>query len=261
MVRTFYREHADSFSDSRASPWPGWRRLLDEADRRLAENPTVRALDVGCGNGRFIRALADRLKTHARRLEIIGLEPSDELLSIARRRLADLAEVEGLQLDLLAGELPVTAPSAQAASVERSAGGPPETQGTALGTFDLIALLAVLHHVPGMAARHALMRRLGDHLTPNGILAVSIWRFDRDPAFLRRRVPWTSLEPVVATDQLEANDHLLSWQGDRSALRYCHLVDDAETDALIKASGLRLLSCWEADGASGRSNAYLLLGQ
>ena len=60
LTSDFYAENADSFSETRASAWAGWERLLEEVAPALrSQNPRV--LDLACGNMRFARFLADRL--------------------------------------------------------------------------------------------------------------------------------------------------------------------------------------------------------
>lgn len=61
LTGEFYRANAESFSQTRQSPWQGWVRLLEVMDARAAERELLRVLDVACGNLRFERYLADAL--------------------------------------------------------------------------------------------------------------------------------------------------------------------------------------------------------
>ena len=65
----FYQEHAQSFSNTRQRPWPGW----DEFEA----GATV--LDLGCGNGRYLTYL----KTRGFAGTYTGIDSSAELLSEA----------------------------------------------------------------------------------------------------------------------------------------------------------------------------------
>src|SRR5215216_2276581 len=48
--RHFYEVTAESFDQTRQSPWPGWEALLPYLAPQQAP---LSVLDVGCGNGRF----------------------------------------------------------------------------------------------------------------------------------------------------------------------------------------------------------------
>ncbi len=241
--RRFYDRHARGFDASRGRPWPGWQRLAD----RLVPPPRT-VLDAGCGNGRFGAFLAGH-RCAGRRFgafRYLGVDGCGELLRAAGERLDGLIEAPDLRcLDVLDEDL------------DRALGGE---------RFDLIALFGVLHHVPGADSRRALLRRLGRLLAPAGLLAASVWRFDRTRRFARRVVPWEAYneqrtrhgaEPI-ATGALEAGDTLLSWGGDGEHPRYCHFPDDAEIEALAGAPGLELADRYETDGPSGRDNLYLV---
>ena len=68
--------------------------------------------------------------------------------------------------------------------------------------------------------------------------------------------------------QFEAGDHLIGWQNDRHAYRYCHHFDDQQITDLVRGvrtfykSGevpVRELERFHADGRSGELNRYVIL--
>ncbi len=238
--RRFYDRFASEFDTTRGRPWPGWKRIADRVGRR--DNvPAV--LDVGCGNGRFGTFLAGRLTGG---LSYLGVDGCGALLRAAAEQLGGVLEAPELRrLDLLEADL------------DRALGD---------RRFDLVALFGVLHHVPGSDARHRLLRRLGRRLVPAGVLAASIWRFERAPRFTRKIVPWETYNrhrtrrglEALDLDALEAGDTLLSWGGDTGHPRYCHFPDDAEIESLIAAPRRQLAESFCADGPSGHDNLYLV---
>jgi SAM-dependent methyltransferase len=213
--RAFYRTTADEFDQTRGKPWPGWERLLPHLESPL------RVLDVGCGNGRLGLFLRD----HVGDLRYHGIDNNPALLAKARESLPEAIFEER---DI----------------VER----PPQQ-----GSYDLVALFGVVHHIPGMAQRRDLLAMLAQRLNPGGILAFACWRFYEVDRFRQRIVPWPD------EIQVEQHDYLLDWRRGEAALRYCHYVDDAEHAALVAATGLAEIETYRADGFSGTVNRYSLL--
>jgi len=92
------------------------------------------ALDVGCGEGFASRALA------ARGLSVTGIDVDAPSLALAREQ--DTAGITYVEADVMTASLP--------------------------GDFDVITILAVLHHLPLEAA----LARAKELLAPGGVLLV-----------------------------------------------------------------------------------------
>ncbi len=198
-------------------------RLLDELP-----GPPRTALDVGCGHGRFLALLKERHPD----AEVTGVDGSAELLEAARARTDLPGPCRFLQIDF-----------------DEDASALPE------GPFDLVTLIAVLHHVPGEPRRQALLRELATRVAPGGVLALAFWRRIGDDA--KRRVDWS----VVGLDEadLEPGDRLLRFEADDpERLRFSHFADDAELARTAVCTCLPLLARYDADGPSGEANAYFL---
>jgi SAM-dependent methyltransferase len=215
--RRFYRERAFEFSRTRERPWPGWAEILERAGDLLPERPRV--LDVGCGNGRFARFLEESL---GRPFDYCGIDESPLGLAEARRRLPALVFVEK---DFLQEPLPE-------------------------GEFDLVALFGVLHHVPGRANRLRLLTRLSAVLAPGGLLAFSLWRFDRYERFQKKIVPWDEFSSRTGIEidpsDLEPGDHMLTWGGAPPAFRFCHAMSGEEEVELANGLPLELVAEFDA---------------
>jgi 2-polyprenyl-3-methyl-5-hydroxy-6-metoxy-1,4-benzoquinol methylase len=125
---------------------------------------------------------------------------------------------------------------------------PPET-----GTYDLVALFGLLHHIPGAERRLTLVKTLAERVTPHGLLVFTCWRFYEYSRFRERIVPLP--EDLSA----EAGDYLLDWRRGTHALRYCHYVDDEELERLIEATHLQPVLQYRADGQSDDMNLYVIL--
>lgn len=223
--QAFYATTAAEFDQTRGSAWAGWERLLPHLPARVP----LRVLDVGCGNGRFGLFLRERLPTA---IAYHGMDSSPALLERARAALTGQTD---LTMTLEARDIVENPPDA--------------------GTCDLLGLFGVLHHIPGAAERQALVRLLAERVAPGGLLAFATWRFAENDRLRARIEPW----PDELAGRVEAGDYLLDWRRGATALRYCHAVDDAEQDALVRASGLTEIERFRADGQDQRLNAYSLL--
>jgi SAM-dependent methyltransferase len=238
--RAFYDHSASEFGATRNHAWPGWERVL-------ASLPSgkLRVLDVGCGNARLAAFLGEH---GAAPVDYLGVDSSAALLAAASG--VDCAHVDAaFELrDLLAPEFQLSPPP---------------------GPYDLIAVFGLLHHVPSFDARVALLHGLGVLLAPQGVLAVTLWRFAASDRFSNHLLDWHAyndgISEPVDLGQLERGDHLVRWGADDDVPRYCHDCDEAESEQLIAAlrgdalaPGLHLGQRFRSDGRSGDLNDYLL---
>lgn len=220
--RDFYRLTAAEFNATRQRAWHGWERLLASI-----EMPLVSALDIGCGNGRFGRFLAEK---QAQSFAYAGIDNCAELLAAAER---DLGQVANARLKLIRRDV-----------IEDSLAAPPA---------QLVAMFGLLHHVPGARQRCELVRGAASLVLPGGNLVFAAWRFYDKERFRRRILPW---EKGI---NVERHDYLLDWRRGTPARRYCHYIDDDEHRQLIQASGMDVVDDYRADGAEGDLNRYTVL--
>jgi len=254
--RTFYQQTADDFDQTRGTAWPGWNRLLPYLTAPLT------VLDVGCGNGRFAAFLAKELPVTSRQLpdksdQQSANEPPDSELetnnSVLSTQYSVLLTYHGIDSSAaLLGHAEKTLaalPHICFQLEERDViDNPPDS-----GSYDLVVLLGVLHHIPGAERRKTFMRQLAERVKSGGLLVFAAWRFYEYDRFRNRIVDWPD------DLQVEANDYLLDWRRGTVSLRYCHYTDDAEHDALVSATGLTEIATYRADGESGDANRYSIL--
>ncbi len=216
LNQNFYSQFAHAFSETRSSAQTRLERVV-----ALIGDET-RVLDVGCGNGR----LAERLDHEWRRVTYVGVDASSELIGIATARNAHVHQVSA---EFRVSDL--TQPGWSAAFAPAS--------------FDVIVMLAVLHHVPGYAARAAVMRDLAALLKPGGTLLMTNWQFERNDRQRKRIVAWSQV--AIDERELEPGDALLAWRRGGVGYRYCHLVTKAEVMQLAEQAGLQVIKQFFAD--------------
>lgn len=236
LNRQFYQTVGSEFDRTRQGLPPGMVELAGRlaAWQAARQAAPLRVLDVGCGNGRLARALAQAGVGCA----YTGLDADAQLLALAQEQTGGLPQVatQFARIDI-----------AQAGWAAQLAAPPP---------FDVVACLAVLHHFPGLALRARIVQELAGVLADGGVLALSTWQFLTSERLARKQEEWA----VVGVDaaQVEPGDALLPWNQGAHALRYVHQLDLAELELLAARAGLRRQATFQADGKEGNLNLYTL---
>jgi SAM-dependent methyltransferase len=228
LNRAFYAAIGDVFDLTRHDLPQGMVRLLDYLPPGSAP---LRVLDVGCGNGRFARALEQA----GRPIVYVGVDADARLLAHAQAQTAALRDV-------------------QATFVQADLAEPGWAAAPGGVRFDAVACIATLHHFPGHALRAHIARDLAALLAPGGRLMVAAWQFLTVPRLAEKRVPWETIGLSAA--DVEDGDALLPWQQGTYALRYVHQIDAAELDGLARDAGLVPLDSFTDDGKEGHLNLY-----
>lgn len=246
LTGEFYRANAESFSQTRQSPWQGWVRLLEVMDARAAERELLRVLDVACGNLRFERYLADALP--GRMLSGWAVDNCEPLVEAGERsEFGPLSRIAFQNLDV----------------IERLSGGRLwESLEAPDASRDLAVSFGFMHHVPLECWRAELLRTLIAKVRPGGFVAVSFWRFLNSDKLARKAQETTiRARAELVIPELPSNDYLLGWQDTQGLYRYCHHFDELEIERLLAAvaDSAELVSRFEADGKTGNLNEYVVL--
>ena len=246
LTGEFYRANAESFSQTRQSPWQGWVRLLEVMDARAAERELLRVLDVACGNLRFERYLADALP--GRMLSGWAVDNCEPLVEAGERsEFGPLSRIAFQNLDV----------------IERLSGGRLwESLEAPDASRDLAVSFGFMHHVPLECWRAELLRTLIAKVRPGGFVAGSFWRFLNSDKLARKAQETTiRARAELVIPELPPNDYLLGWQDTQGLYRYCHHFDELEIERLLAAvaDSAELVSRFEADGKTGNLNEYVVL--
>lgn len=236
----FYSEAGKDFDKTRQQYWEGWERLLPQLHSVFSETTELSVLDLGCGNGRFGRFLADYLPSKT--FMYHGVDSNHQLLSITVSALRDKAGITSKtdQLDVVTALLEDT------------------VEAVIHDQYDLVVMFGVLHHIPSENLRKKLLKILLSAVKPGGLLILSSWQFATLPRFSSRFIDPAQFN--VNPETLEKNDYFLDWQRGTVAYRYCHFADEAELRFLIRdVSQLEPIDVFYADGNTHNLNCYAVV--
>lgn len=255
LTAAFYRREAASFSATRQTPWHGWEKALSvigAAGPDLFGAP-LRLLDLGCGNLRFERFLAERevdLGT------VVAVDNCEPLVAQAARG-ETVAEIAAAN----APSLPHSLDFRSFDLVESLLDGTFE-QRLPRNSCDLAVTFGLMHHLADPTHRSRLLAGLLRSLRPGGFAVLSFWQFLNEPRLAAKAAETTAEgRDALGLSPFRENDFLLGWQHAEGVYRFCHHAPEEEIDGLLAAVSLPLreLTRFSADGKHGNLNRYVVL--
>ena len=200
QTRDIYNRIASDFSQTRAFNWPGFEKLIGRV------KPGIKILDLGCGNGR----MADIFRNKA--VSYLGIDNSEKLIDLARLRQAghenfsfkvgDMTKLENLK-----------------------------------ESFDLILVIASLHHLPTQKLRTLFLKEVSRLLKKNGRAIISVWNL-WSPKYWRYFFDYRT---KVKNKVLNLNDVFIPWKTKGEwQMRYVHAFTAGEFKKILSLSGLRI---------------------
>jgi tRNA (uracil-5-)-methyltransferase TRM9 len=135
-----YEAIAEGFSSTRRSPWTDVLRLLGDVSGKSV-------LDLGCGNGRHTVELAKRASL------VVGIDLSKRLIKIAEVRVRKLGLAHKAMF--VVGDV-LFLPFRKA-------------------SFDVVACIAVIHHIPTRGLRRRAVCEMARVLKNGGLCMITAW--------------------------------------------------------------------------------------
>lgn len=179
--------------------------------------PENLVLDVGCGNGRIIDVLRDS------GANLICTDGSGELVRIAQERYA--ADVEKGWLGF----------------VHRDAFNLPFDS----HQFDVVFMMAVMHHIPSSELRQHLMREIHGMTKKGGTFVGTTWNLRSREFAERYKLAEQLAQPRPGYD---AGDVEIPWKAyGAEEMRYCHAYTLDELRALFTDTGWRVEKLYPAE--------------
>lgn len=315
LTSDFYAREAASFSATRQAPWHGWEKawelitapdaaqgpfpshaaVRDSLSSRAARIPddyasnskdSLAVLDLGCGNLRFERFLAECTNAP---LRITAFDNCPNLASPG-------IDAPSAAFSQNLGSFSVPAKTKERDDAEQGANPPEKTivdlraldivESLLDGTFadrlprnshDLAVAFGLMHHLPTFALRARVLEGLLGSLRPGGFAVVSFWQFLNDPRLAAKAATVTAEGRAAhCLPTFHENDFLLGWQHAEGVYRFCHHTPEDEIDAFLAAirepsapstsgctSAAPLPFCeiarFSADGKQENLNRYLIL--
>lgn len=203
QVQNVYNQISRSFSDTRGKSWQGFGGF------NKYTKDGDRVLDLGCGNGR----MADIFNEQA--IDYLGIDNSSELIKLAQARFTNQPNYKFEVGDALTF------------SYQEK--------------FNLVLMIAVLHHVPTRELRLRVLKNIYNSLKPGGRLVISNWNLWQ---VIGGRKRWRYYAYIFNyADKLkrgvwQLSDAFVPWKplaGDN--LRYVHSFKRGELARLLKAAG------------------------
>ncbi len=217
----FYNRFGDQFSATRQRLQPGVKKILDS----IQEDVSV--LDLGCGNGHFLREISKR----GHKQPLLGVDFSLPLLRDAESAPGVIfREVDLSQLSAFNEQLSTP------------------------GGWDVITMFATLHHIPSVEMRLDILRTVKKLLKPAGKFILSNWQFLNSAKLKSRIQPWDRVG--INENDLDQDDYLLDWRSGGEGLRYAHHFSAQELLGLAGQVEMRVTASFPSDGDGGNLGLY-----
>ncbi|MBI5944861.1 MAG: class I SAM-dependent methyltransferase [Chloroflexi bacterium] len=221
LNREFYNRFGDSFSATRQRLQPGVKKILETIPN------DVSVLDLGCGNGHFLRELIRR----GHKAPLLGVDFSLPLLRDAESAPGvEFREADLSQLSVISEQLSV------------------------IGNWSLITAFATLHHIPSTEMRLDILRTVKKLLKPDGKFILSNWQFLNSEKLKARIQPWGRVG--INDSDVDEGDYLLDWRSGGEGLRYAHHFTAEELSGLAEQAEMRVIDSFLSDGEGGNLGLY-----
>ena len=247
QTRAIYNAIADDFSNTRNKWWTGLEKLSDH----LQEGGKV--LDIGCGYGHLAELFRNK------NAKYLGVDNSEELIKIAKNKYSDLPSAVTPPPDrhceeawrrgnpgLKSGSprssfedstsLAMTEKKNDNTKISFSVDDITDLKTT--GEFDLIIMIAVLHHLPTEELRIKALQSVYKLLKPGGEFVMYNWHLW---SWNYRHRYWKNLLNFKAKKQAGLNsifDALIPWKPlNKTDMRYVHSFTKHELRRLLKQAG------------------------
>ena len=194
-----YSHIAFDFDKKRNWVWKGFENFLQYA------KPGSKILDVGCGNGRLLQLLSNSSISYT------GFDNNEKLLELAKKNhpkaIFALGEAAQLPFDN--------------------------------NKFDIVFMIAILHHIPSAKLRERVLHEAYRVLRPKGIFIMTNWDRYRW-RYSKCLIKYTALK-FIGASRLDFKDVMIPWSNSEYE-RYYHCFTLGEMKRVTQQAGFTVLS-------------------
>lgn len=227
-MNDLYSEHAKKFSDTRQYPWKGWKELIEKHELQFSN---CHILDLGCGNGRFLKFL---IENNIQIKNYLGVDNSQILLNIAKKYDAEtFANFDFKKLDLNQSNW-----GNQISPLFNE-------------NFNLVVAFGIMHHINPFEQRKNFLKQSLELLTENGLLIVTYWQFGK---LERYKDKMQRAGQNKGTKYCE-HDYVMGF-GDSQNSRFCHYCSEEEVKELESELNISPFISFLSDGRDLNENLY-----
>ena len=167
----FYQSVSGDFSKTRQEPWEGWGRVcktivktfnLDELNNGQSNlkndgknTSCIKILDLGCGNGRFLKYIRSKIKS----FDYTGIDINNDLLLEAEKIevLSNKQRKKFIKKDVILDIKKIK------------------------GKYNVVTIFGLTHHIPDKSFRKKWFGNLARLLSNPALLIITFWEFDKKP--------------------------------------------------------------------------------
>lgn len=227
-----YTQFAKEFSETRQSAWEGWEKLIPA----IRELGNLRVLDLGCGNGRFLKFL---IENNFRIEKYTGVDNSTEMLTMA-----------DLFMNSVKANLHISTFELKNLDLDKE-----DWSKQVEGPYNLIVGFGIMHHIKSFEARKRVLEYSQNLLASKSLLVLTFWQFATHERYKKMRIIPLDLPKDFV---LGENDFFLTFGKDKKAYRFCHFTDDKEIEELEAGTDLEKANSFYDDGKDKKQNYYII---
>jgi SAM-dependent methyltransferase len=224
----FYQDIFSVWNNDPHYYWSGFWLLYSYLDICFANKKEIKVLDVGCANGRFFNFL--EFCFPEKKFIKIGLDFVDFPV---------VNEFEFIKIDITSQEF----------------------QNLEIGSFDLVTMFGVYHHIQGAKVRQEITNKISKFLKKESLFIFTRWNFlmlDR----LRRHIlkPHELDNYNIKLDllKLEMGDYYLKWDKNKEGVRFANIMDVYEIESMLKQANMSCKESYNCDDKNENRNTYFV---
>ncbi|PIU14685.1 hypothetical protein COT20_02610 [bacterium (Candidatus Gribaldobacteria) CG08_land_8_20_14_0_20_39_15] len=217
-VRDDYNQIAEDFSNTRVQIWPEIATLFDYIKKG------GKVLDLGCGNGRFVKIIKEKGG------EYFGTDVSEKLIETAKKNYPNEKFQINEPLKLLFFD----------------------------GYFDIIYSIAVFHHIPAKELRLRFLEEAKRVLKLSGLLVLTVWK-PKDKQEKCLKIKFLAKKIFGLSGGLDFGDVIEPWFGKNKGERYFHCFSEKELTNLAREAGFEIVKSGIIRNEKGNRNNFYLV--